>query len=394
MSDARQDIVTDQNLKNGMGSVLEFCGYAVELASVKGAQAARDYLKGVARDIITGRGRRAPNPAPVAPQALAGESGPEVRLGSAGPGRQPAATRMANMETQPINLPDALRGEAVRINQLLLNVGHWLLGSGATPTRPPADWPAPGAVVYDFGHARIELLDVHVRDFGQIDWSGEQVVRRRRESEVVATVRLLEGESFTRNLSHTFAHATSLEESTARNFETEIEAHLGSYETPAGFSAKEKVGLEFGKKFGSEDRESDTISDTLTLSGPLARRYSAYRDSVVAQRTTRCQPLFDYRIRWTSSGQASGGTATEVVEWADKAEFLRFIRGLADDGVGQVHTTLSDGNPYPASHPIKLAPYFRDRAQPNGEIPDVAPRMEWTDDYQGRLELGFESEDL
>lgn len=291
-----------------------------------------------------------------------------------------------------INLPEALRGEAVRINQLLLNVGHWLIGAGATPTQPPTYWPSPKDVGYNFGHANIELLGVHVRDFGPIDWSEEHVIRTRRESEIVATIHLQEGESFQRNISHTFAHATSLEESTATNLESEIEAHLGSYETPAGFSVKQKVGFEFGKKFGSETRESDTISDTLTLTGPLQRKYMAYRDSVVAQRTTRCQPLFDYRIRWVSSGQASGGTATEVVEWADKAEFLRFIRGLADDSVGQVHTTLSGGGtPNP---PIKLAPYFRDRAQPNGTIDDVAPRMEWTDNYEGRIELGFTSEDL
>ena len=59
--------VSDQDLKNGLGSLLEFVGYALELAESKGAAAGRRYLNKVAADIITGKGHRAPNPGPVTP---------------------------------------------------------------------------------------------------------------------------------------------------------------------------------------------------------------------------------------------------------------------------------------------------------------------------------------
>ena len=66
----RQDYVTDQDLKNGLGSLLEFVGEAIRLAhSPGGPDAARAYLHNVSGDIITGKGHRAPNPGPVTPQA-------------------------------------------------------------------------------------------------------------------------------------------------------------------------------------------------------------------------------------------------------------------------------------------------------------------------------------
>ena len=69
----RQDIVSDQDLKNGLGSILEFVGEAFRVAGKNGAnpqacEQARAYCRSVAADIITGKGRRAPNPGPVTPQ--------------------------------------------------------------------------------------------------------------------------------------------------------------------------------------------------------------------------------------------------------------------------------------------------------------------------------------
>ena len=64
----RQDIVTDQNLKNGMGSLLEYVSEAFRLNAAKGPDAARAYLHEVAEDIITDKGRPAPeNTGPVTP---------------------------------------------------------------------------------------------------------------------------------------------------------------------------------------------------------------------------------------------------------------------------------------------------------------------------------------
>ena len=60
----RQDIVTDQDLKNGLSSVLEF---VAESARISGHGEAREYLLQVSRDIASGRGHPAPNPGPVTP---------------------------------------------------------------------------------------------------------------------------------------------------------------------------------------------------------------------------------------------------------------------------------------------------------------------------------------
>ena len=63
----RQDVVLDQDLKNGLGSLLEFVAHAIEIAHVRSPEEAKNYLKEVSRDIITGKGHPAPNPGPVTP---------------------------------------------------------------------------------------------------------------------------------------------------------------------------------------------------------------------------------------------------------------------------------------------------------------------------------------
>lgn len=61
---ARQDIVMDQDLKNGLSSVLEFVAEGFRLS---GDGPAREYLLSVSRDVASGRGHPAPNPGPVTP---------------------------------------------------------------------------------------------------------------------------------------------------------------------------------------------------------------------------------------------------------------------------------------------------------------------------------------
>ena len=80
----RQDIVTDQDLKNGLSSDLEFAAEAFRIAGEKGTNAARDYLLQVARDITSGKGHPAPNPGPVTPRSVLGASAPQLRTEEAG----------------------------------------------------------------------------------------------------------------------------------------------------------------------------------------------------------------------------------------------------------------------------------------------------------------------
>ena len=292
--------------------------------------------------------------------------------------------------SKQLQLPEALRGEAGRAWQLILNVNSPWYGAGNAEPNYPVEWPYYNNVQYHLGGPVImELFNIHIDDYGPINWSGETIIQKKRESEVVESIRLREGESLTRQISHTFSKVTTLEQSTIKNFETEIEAHLGSYESPAGLSIKEKVGFEFGEKFGTEQTETDSFSDTLNLVGPLHRKYIAYRDSVLAQRQTSCQPSFDYGIKIVAR-------FPDTREWKQsifnsKEEFINFIRGEADDSVGVFQTGFEGQGPK-SNDP--MAPFFRSHPQPNAQFENTVPHLTWTDHYQSRIEMGLDSQDI
>lgn len=286
-------------------------------------------------------------------------------------------------ETQ-FNLPDALQHEAGRIAQLLFNTGHWLFGSG--PAREfEYGWPSHNAVTYALpdGGAQLLLTDVRVVDFGPILWSEEREIRRHREEHVLSKIKLLKGQEVTDNFEWTFTKTKSLQEVSKLGFEQSIEAHLGSFNTPAGAKVEAKFEQEFSTAIGSSDTTSNTISRKITNTGPLNAEIVATRDSIEAQRTTRCQPQFDYAIAWQRGWQ--GGTSR--VTWKDKEEYLSFVRGTASDDVGVLHTAVGNQT-------RNLAPYFRAHAQPNAEIPHGAPYLNWTDRYSSSISLNIETKGL
>ena len=61
----RQDVVSDQDLKNGLSGVLQFVAGAMRMNPRQGA----DYLDQVARDVASGKGHPAPVPGPVTPKS-------------------------------------------------------------------------------------------------------------------------------------------------------------------------------------------------------------------------------------------------------------------------------------------------------------------------------------
>lgn len=65
-------LVSDQDLRNALGSVLEFAaeGFRITATDPTGADGARTYLRSVAADIISGKGHPAPADGPaVAPSS-------------------------------------------------------------------------------------------------------------------------------------------------------------------------------------------------------------------------------------------------------------------------------------------------------------------------------------
>lgn len=292
----------------------------------------------------------------------------------------------AAAQDRQIALPDALQGEAGRIMQLLYNEGHWLFGYGPAH-RFESEWPAPNAVTYDTGQdgAQLLLTNIRVVDFGHIEWSQEHELHRNREEHVLSTLELVEGQTVSDQFSWTFAKARSLQETSKLGFEQAVEAHVGSYESPAGASITAKFDQEFSRTFGSTETTTNTISRTITTTGPLRAEIVATRDSVVAQRTTRTQPKFDYQIQWAHG--CCEGRGTTRVTWANKDEFLRFVRGAADDSVGIAHLALG-------GETRKLAPYYRAHPQPNAVIDDSSPWINWTDTYDTSIRLNLETKPL
>ena len=67
MPEQNNDSITVQDLRNGLGDLLQYVGKAIEIAKEESTQAAQNYLNEVSEDIITGKGHIAPNTGPVTP---------------------------------------------------------------------------------------------------------------------------------------------------------------------------------------------------------------------------------------------------------------------------------------------------------------------------------------
>ena len=60
-------VVTDQDQRNGLSSIMEFVGEAIRIAHADGPEKAKDYCEHVARDLASGTGHPAPSQGPVTP---------------------------------------------------------------------------------------------------------------------------------------------------------------------------------------------------------------------------------------------------------------------------------------------------------------------------------------
>lgn len=305
----------------------------------------------------------------------------------------PAAT---GAQDGAINLPEALRSDVERIHQLFANVAGNVAIDNVwfTPAWPHpsfAGWPEPTTVVYriDKGggaYYEVTLSEIHVADFGPIDWQQEREIMPVRDIGRKLGVKVAAGDTFVDTYTHTFSHVQTLEEETKLNFTAEVGARLGALATPAGANLSLKVSREYADRFSTSATATDTVTQTLTVQGPADRTYFAFRDRSVVERTTRCRPVLDYKIRigsWNPNG--SGYFA----DWSSKAELLRFLRGQASDDVGYRHHNV---NP---SLSGAMAHFFRERPQPGAAIDGGYPVLEWTDRYSNfhRTGLTYEEED-
>ena len=302
-----------------------------------------------------------------------------------------------------MNLPNALDIEVQGIDQLLRNVAYlygyqrWL--SGPAWGNYHHEWPEPDRIRYRMGDERnavwMELRNVHVTDYGPIEWQDAIAVGGRHtdiveEQEVKIPVD--EGK-WTKTVSLTFEAVRGLEDQTKQAFTSEAEARLGGISSPAGAKLNQKVELEFAQKFSKVNTERYTVTDTIELPTPLHITYRGERARIVEERRTRSRPRFDYGIALRF--EFNEGSWSEMY-FASKDQFLDFIRGNADDTVGvyRVGGLTTRGAfgavvavPSPPDEP--QAAFFRDHPQPDATIPDTDHALEWVATYdnaaQGRL---------
>ena len=293
-------------------------------------------------------------------------------------------------ETGAVNLPEALMQEKQGIHQALLNVQHSMWGGGNAPFESPYNWPNPGTVVYVMGGAfHISFRNIHVADYGDIAWSEEHPIGTPKVERVEVPVKVAKGDTLRDTISHTFGEVETLEKTTALNFASTVEARLGSLPVPVSASLQEKVDRQFSEKFGHQKTHAQTETQDLTIVGPADRTYIFERKSTRAQRTTKCQPLFDYTIE--VSFDYDNGTR-RWMDFPDRDTFERFCRGLTDDSVGVPHRrfkkypVLGIGNPTWHEETLApLAPWFRERANPHYQIGHHAAPLEWVDTYDSVL---------
>lgn len=300
-----------------------------------------------------------------------------------------------------MNIPTALDVEVQSIDQLMRNVVYlynyprWI--SGPAWGNYDHEWPEPDCIRYHISQALwIELRNVHVADYGPIEWQEATAIGGRHtdiveEQEVSIPV---DQGKWTKTVELTFEAVRGLEDQTKQGFTTEAEAKLGGISSPAGARLNQKVELEFAQKFSKVNTSRYTVTDTIELPTPLHITYRGERARVVEERRTRSKPQFDYGIALRY--EYNEGSWTEMY-FASKAQFLDFVRGNADDTVGVYYVgglsayNLWEGRRIPVDGPAPepQAGFFRDHPQPEASLAYTDHALEWTDTYdnaaQGRL---------
>ena len=252
----------------------------------------------------------------------------------------------------------------------------------------------PNACIY-----QENIRPVHLSDQ---NFSDEETVSATNLEQHRNHVRLREGDSAKETLEYTFQDIQTLEQSTKLNFQSEIQAKLGSLYSPASGYVDQKVEKEYADKFGNQKTYSQTEEYELDIQGPANLDIVFERSKQKAQRHTTCRPIFDYGIRFLAQYNDGG---FDVIDWHDKAEFLAFVQGQSPDSVGVMHSAdrplkgggffdLGFDSTVQNTSQTVLAPFFRAHAQPNAEIEGGSALLAWTENYDNVIAQGVEEEEV
>lgn len=176
--------------------------------------------------------------------------------------------------------------------------------------------------------ARIVLKQIQVTDLSQMDWGHPVVIESNITEQYNDTLRVDAGAEFDDTVSHTFSKTKTLEESYKVGLTLELKTKIG-YQPPyesggavGGVEFDVTATAEYGKRWGENTTQTDTVSRHITIKGPWVGSYQATRSVDKMSRTIKTKPLFEFLIEvWDGDNK--------VHVWNTFAELLQVLRGEA-----------------------------------------------------------------
>ena len=177
-------------------------------------------------------------------------------------------------------------------------------------------------------NAKIVLKNIQITDLSQMDWGHPIVIESNIAERYSDTIRLDKGAVFDDTVEHTFSKTKTLEEAYKVGLELELKTKIGyqpAYETGGAVGGVEfdvKATAEYGKKWGENTTQTDTVSRHIRLEGAWVGSYEATRSTDKMSRKIKTKPLFEYQIEvWDG--------ANKVHAWNTWEELLEVLRGEA-----------------------------------------------------------------
>ena len=286
--------------------------------------------------------------------------------------------------TQPINLAEAAKIEVWRIWQLIANYTYmsgdqrWHTG----PVHEPIidSYPDATTAIYrlpDNEVERIKLSNIKVTDLGDVQWD-ERSESRTRVEEATVTTKTVSDPPSQHTSRYTWGNVKSLRETSKTGFESAVEVSLGA-NAPVSAKLSQKVDLAFEKEFGETRSQESEQVEVFQETRAGTYRYTAERSVSVAHRVTRSRVKLDYEI---TLGRYYINNGFQECYLPSKSVFLSWIKGLAPDNVGVMHsggdTRGFAGEWIPSRNPdVNFAAILRAHPQPDAQLTETDAVVEW-----------------
>lgn len=188
------------------------------------------------------------------------------------------------------------------------------------------------------GDSPILILDnIHVSNYAGVSWTEEEAISGGEEQHSLLDTNgyivLDEGASVTQGFTYSFTKTTSLLEASKTALTVGVMGRLGNFSTPAAAELTHKVEQEFSKQIGQTTTETNSVSDTITISEAGKWDVQAVRGISRARRRVMSPPMIDCNI--TVLYGFGYKAYQRNLYFANIAEFNQSISGKAPDDVGR-----------------------------------------------------------